>query len=101
MIKSTDIIKERLENASLAKKMGKIGAQYCCNIKDIEFKYNYDCIYMCWGFLYMNDADVIKFLWKARKALTKKNQQGNSGVIISKENVQDLGKESELNTELI
>ena len=46
---------------------------------------------MCWGFLYMNDSDAIKFLKRAKEALVKKGSGGKPGIIISKENVQDQG----------
>ena len=94
MIASIVALKARLLNSSAAKKMGQIGQQYCCHLKDIELEHSYDCIYMCWGMLYLNDADVISFLEKAKPKLVKKDLSGKSGVIITKENVQDEGLQS-------
>ena len=49
-------------------------------LQELEFTEKYDCIWVQWVFSHLNDQDAVKFLVRAKSALTE------GGVIVLKEN---------------
>ncbi|RKP20871.1 alpha N-terminal protein methyltransferase 1A [Rozella allomycis CSF55] len=63
-----------------------VGESFCCKLEDFQVqKEKYDCIWVQWVSIYLNDDDFLHFLDKARASLKK------GGYIVIKDNVSRSG----------
>lgn len=53
---------------------------YACGLQEFNFEEKYDCVWIQWVLSHLTDDDAVKFLLKAKEALTE------NGFIILKEN---------------
>ena len=59
---------------------------YCQDLRDFSFPDKYDCIWIQWILMYLEDSDVELLLSNANEA-AKPSKRGRSGLVFVKENV--------------
>ena len=56
-------------------------------LQTFEFTHKYDCIWMQWFLMYVNDQDLKTFLIKAKAHGLNRKANGNTGCIFIKDNI--------------
>lgn len=63
---------------------------YECGFQDFNFSHQYDCIWLQWFLMYLQDRDLVTALNKCRENLTG-DAGGKTGLIFVKENITKAG----------